>query len=101
MLLHTVVLKSFRRALCWSPRLALWAPTVAASQLSLVSGENTAPQVTCCIITFIPFAGIFLSGGPGVIAPPLNFDNPKRSKMLYVTCGTIIRCVVVDVLDVL
>ena len=36
-----------------------------------------------------PHAGIFLSGGPGGIAP-LNFDNPKRSKMWYVTCGTII-----------
>ena len=38
-------------------------------------------------------AGIFLSGGPGGITP-LNFDNPKRSKIVYVTCGTIIRRVV-------
>ena len=39
-------------------------------------------------------AGIFLSGGPGGHCPPLNFDNPKRSNILYVTCGTIIRRVV-------
>ena len=37
--------------------------------------------------------GYFYQGGQGGIAP-LNFDNPKRSKILYVTCGTIIRCVV-------
>ena len=35
-------------------------------------------------------AGIFLSGGPGGHCPPLNFDNPKRSKIWYVVCGTII-----------
>ena len=40
-----------------------------------------------------PIAGIFLSGA----LPPLNFDNPKRSKIWYVTCGTIIhRVVAVD-----
>ena len=39
--------------------------------------------------------GYFYQGGQGGIAPPLNFDNPKRSKMLYVTCSTIIRSVVV------
>ena len=37
-----------------------------------------------------PAAGIFLSGGPGGIAAPLNFDNPKRSTIWYVACGTII-----------
>ena len=36
-------------------------------------------------------AGIFLSGGPGGHCPPLTFDNPKRSKIWYVACGTIIR----------
>ena len=36
---------------------------------------------------------IFIRGARGH-CPPLNFDNPKRSKMLYVTCGTIIRRVV-------
>ena len=35
----------------------------------------------------------FYQGGQGAL-PPLNFDNPKRSKMLYVACGTIIRRVV-------
>ena len=41
-------------------------------------------------------SGRFLSGGPGgALPPPLNFDNPKRSKSVYVTCGTIIRRVVV------
>ena len=39
-------------------------------------------------------SGIFLSGGPGGHCPPLNFDNPKGSKILYLTCGTIIRRVV-------
>ena len=40
--------------------------------------------------------GYFYQGGQGGIAPPpLNFDNPKRSKIVYVTCGTIIRRVVV------
>ena len=38
--------------------------------------------------------GYLYQGGQGGIAPPLNFDNPKRSKILYVTCGTIIRRVV-------
>ena len=33
---------------------------------------------------------IFIRGARGAL-PPLNFDNPKRSKILYVTCGTIIR----------
>ena len=37
--------------------------------------------------------GYFYQGGQGGI-PPLNFENPKRSKILYVTCGTIIRRVV-------
>ena len=38
---------------------------------------------------------IFIRGARGALPPPLNLDNPKRSKMLYVTCGTIIRRVVV------
>ena len=38
--------------------------------------------------------GYFYQGGQGGIAPPLNFENPKRSKIVYVTCGTIIRRVV-------
>ena len=33
---------------------------------------------------------IFIRGARGALPPPLNFDNPNRSKMLYVTCGTII-----------
>ena len=37
----------------------------------------------------------YQGGGAGGHCPPLNFDNPKRSKILYVTCGTIIRRVVV------
>ena len=48
-----------------------------------------------CNSLFNMTPGIFLSGGPGGHCPPLNFDNPKRSKMLNVTCGTIIRRVVV------
>ena len=36
---------------------------------------------------------IFIRGARGAL-PPLNFDNPKRSKIVYVTCGTIIRRVV-------
>ena len=32
--------------------------------------------------------------GAGGHCPPLNFDNPKRSKIVYVTCGTIICRVV-------
>ena len=36
---------------------------------------------------------IFIRGARGAL-PPLNFDNPKRSKILYVRCGTIIRRVV-------
>ena len=39
------------------------------------------------------YRDIFIRGARGAL-PPLNFDNPKRSKILYVTCGTIIRCVV-------
>ena len=34
--------------------------------------------------------GYFYQGGQGGICP-LNFDNPKRSKIVYVACGTIIR----------
>ena len=38
---------------------------------------------------------IFIGGGgAGGHCPPLNFDKPKRSKIVYVTCGTIIRRVV-------
>ena len=33
---------------------------------------------------------IYIRGARGVL-PPLNFDNPKRSKIWYVACGTIIR----------
>ena len=36
---------------------------------------------------------IFIRGARGH-CPPLNFDNPKRPNILYVTCGTIIRRVV-------
>ena len=32
---------------------------------------------------------IFIRGARGAL-PPLNFDNPKRSKIWYVACGTII-----------
>ena len=46
------------------------------------------------VILLLLQAGIFLSGGPGGHCPPLNFDNPKRSNILYVTCGTIIRRIV-------
>ena len=37
--------------------------------------------------------GYFYQGGQGGI-PPLNFNNPKRFKIWYVACGTIIRRVV-------
>ena len=37
---------------------------------------------------------IFIRGARGHCPPPLNFYNPKRSQILYVTCGTIIRRVV-------
>ena len=37
---------------------------------------------------------IFIRGGPRGALPPLNFDNPKRSKIVYVACGTIIHRVV-------
>ena len=37
--------------------------------------------------------GYFYQGGQGAL-PPLNFDNPKGSKIVYVACGTIIRRVV-------
>ena len=33
--------------------------------------------------------GYFYQGGQGAL-PPLNFDNPKRSKIWYVACSTII-----------
>ena len=38
--------------------------------------------------------GYFYQGGGarGALLP-LNFDNPKRSKIVYVACGTIIRCI--------
>ena len=35
--------------------------------------------------------GYFYQGGQVGICPPLNFDNPKRSKIWYVACGTIIH----------
>ena len=34
---------------------------------------------------------IFIRGARGALPPPLTFDNPKRSKIWYVACGTIIR----------
>ena len=39
------------------------------------------------------YRDIFIRGARGAL-PPLNFDNPKRSNILYVMCGTIIRRVV-------
>ena len=46
----------------------------------------------------IIYRDIFIRGARGH-CPPLNFDNPKRSKILYVTCGTIIRRVMVAAID--
>ena len=37
--------------------------------------------------------GYFIRGARWAL-PPLNFDNPKRSEIVYVACGTIIRRVV-------
>ena len=55
-------------------------------------------RIVFTIWWLVSIAGIFLSGGGARGAlPPLNFDNPKRSKMLYVTCGTIIRRVYIVV----
>ena len=41
-----------------------------------------------------PLQGCFYQGGQGAL-PPLNFDKPKRSKIWYIACGTIIRRVAV------
>ena len=58
-----------------------------------------AARAKCICIEIDPEgsdSGIFLSGGGGGrgALPPLNFNNPKRSKIWYVACGTIIRRVV-------
>ena len=40
----------------------------------------------------MPSQGYFFRGPGGHCPPPpLNFDNPKRFKIWYVVCGTIIR----------
>ena len=36
------------------------------------------------------YQGYIYQGARGTM-PPLDFDNPKRSKIWYVACGTIIR----------
>ena len=33
-----------------------------------------------CVCMYVCISGIFLSGGRGAL-PPLNFDNPKRSRI--------------------
>ena len=45
--------------------------------------------VYICMYMYV-CTGIFLSEGARGALPPLNFDNPKRSKIWYVACGTII-----------
>ena len=53
---------------------------------TLATSVQGAIQINWCT-SVQPPTGIFLSGG----LAPLNLDNPKRSKIWYVVCSTIIR----------
>ena len=78
--------------------------SIKRKQLVLMYGHNTCTYVyvslSVCLyacmymcVYVCMYRDIFIRGARGAL-PPLNFDNPKRSKILYATCGTIIRRVV-------